>query len=52
MEKFEQFQINFDYSHLNIEDLYISNIIKVEFNKLIHYFKELLLQNNYFKTHF
>ena len=47
MEKFEQFQINFDYSHLNIEDLYISNIIKVEFNKLIHYFKELLLYPNY-----
>ena len=35
-------QIKFDYSYLNIEDLYIKKLIKVEFEKISQFFKNLL----------
>ena len=34
-------QIKFDYSHLNIEDLYIKKIMKMEFAKIVNNFQKL-----------
>ena len=39
-------KINFDYTYLNIEDLYIKKTIRVELDKLAQYFKNLLSSPN------
>ena len=42
----KQFEINFDYSHLNIEDLYIKKTLRVELDKIANYFNNLLVPPN------
>ena len=42
----KEFQINFDYSNLNIQELYLTNIFRFEFDKIVLYFKNFLLHPN------
>ena len=41
-KKEKYFGINFDYSHLNTDNLYIKKLIAVELTKISYYFKNLL----------
>ena len=39
----QEFHIKFDYSNLNFKDFFINKLIKVELDKIVPYFKNLLL---------
>ena len=43
----QSFQVRADFSNLNTEDLYIKKTMRVEFDKITQYFKQLLQYPNY-----
>ena len=43
----QSFQVRADFSNLNTEDLYIKKTMRVEFDKIAQYFKQLLQYPNY-----
>ena len=45
--EFQSFIIKVDFSYLNTEDLYIKKLMRIEFDKITKYFKNLFQYPNY-----